>query len=347
MSELTYDPASAAIAEVPSPTEPPLDVDDRTRRYRQAAEYNMLLLHQRQERGPYYYEPHTKSVQVLPSWIVKYNSNWATPRAPIVRLHEQQQQMLQKQMQQQLMHQQQQRQADHIQQQQQILLQQQLIQQQLLQQQHLQQLQHHHHQHQALKEQPQQEFVVYDENGDVVPKPRPAITAFIHYSMTVREQMKKQHPGMNITDLSKVMGVKWRGMDENERKPYMEKARDDKRRFDKELEDYQKKLKLFQQNPGWAAKKAEAASPAEDQNGVQSPPLPTPPQHQNKVEVKKDPSRMVANPKCETCGGKQQSPGQLVTCANCYKSFHPTCLQLLPEAQEKIKKTRNLEVHRL
>lgn len=29
-------------------------VDDKNRRYRQAAEYNMLLLHQKQERGPFY-----------------------------------------------------------------------------------------------------------------------------------------------------------------------------------------------------------------------------------------------------------------------------------------------------
>jgi hypothetical protein len=36
--------------------------------------------------------------------------------------------------------------------------------------------------------------------------------------MSVRESLKKQHPGMNITDLSKVMGVKWRAMDEEEHK---------------------------------------------------------------------------------------------------------------------------------
>ncbi len=35
----------------------------------------------------------------------------------------------------------------------------------------------------------------------------------------------------------------------------MDKARDDKRRFDRELEEYQKKLKLFQQNPHWSIKK--------------------------------------------------------------------------------------------
>lgn len=33
----------------PQPT-----VDDKTRRYRQAAEYNSLLLNQKQERGPFY-----------------------------------------------------------------------------------------------------------------------------------------------------------------------------------------------------------------------------------------------------------------------------------------------------
>eukprot|EP00026_Physarum_polycephalum_P007071 Phypoly_transcript_07124.p1 GENE.Phypoly_transcript_07124~~Phypoly_transcript_07124.p1 ORF type:complete len:533 (+),score=111.78 Phypoly_transcript_07124:62-1660(+) len=312
----------------------------KARRYRQAAEYNALLLHQKQERGPFYYEPHTRTVQVGNSWIVRYNSTWARPRAPIVRLHEQQQLVLQKQMQQQLMQQQQQRQADHMQQQQQLLLQQQLLQQQI----YHNQLQHLQLQQQQNKDQAQQEIVVYDENGDVVPKPKPAITAFIHYSMLMRDPLKKQHPGMNITDLSKVMGVKWRAMDEEERKPYMDKARDDKRRFDKELEEYQKKLKLSQQNPSWANRKAELA---DDQNRTSipsplAPPSPMSPsgQQQNKrgAEMKRDLSKIPANPKCETCGGKQINPGQLVTCATCLKSYHPTCLSIIPEAQDKIKK---------
>lgn len=35
-------------------------------------------------------------MQVGSTWIVRYNSQWARPRAPIVRLHEQQQLILQK-----------------------------------------------------------------------------------------------------------------------------------------------------------------------------------------------------------------------------------------------------------
>lgn len=62
----------------------------------------------------------------------------------------------------------------------------------------------------------------------------------------------------------------------------MDKARDDKRRFDKELEEYQKKLKLFQQNPSWASKKAEA-SPEEPR--PQSPPTQQQQQHKPIVSV--------------------------------------------------------------
>lgn len=39
----------------------------------------------------------------------------------------------------------------------------------------------------------------------------------------------------------------------------MDKARDDKRRFDKETEEYQKKLELFLKNPSWASKKVGAS----------------------------------------------------------------------------------------
>lgn len=40
------------------------DVDDKTKRYRQAAEYNALLIQQRQERGPFYVIKH--------NWLFTY-----------------------------------------------------------------------------------------------------------------------------------------------------------------------------------------------------------------------------------------------------------------------------------
>ena len=56
----------------------------------------------------------------------------------------------------------------------------------------------------------------------------------------------------------------------------MDKAREEKRRFTKETEEYDKKLKLFLQNPHWATRKNELKpsipSPSSPTPSVASPP---------------------------------------------------------------------------
>jgi len=59
-----------------------------------------------------------------------------------------------------------------------------------------------------------------------------------------RENIKKDNPSLQgVPALAKKMGEIWRGMDEKQKKPYTEKAEKDKQRYDKEMEEYNKKKK--------------------------------------------------------------------------------------------------------
>lgn len=45
------------------------------------------------------------------------------------------------------------------------------------------------------------------------------------------EQVKAENPGLSVTELSKVIGAKWREMSAEDKELYEEKARKDKQRF--------------------------------------------------------------------------------------------------------------------
>lgn len=44
-------------------------------------------------------------------------------------------------------------------------------------------------------------------------------------------QVKAENPTVSITELSKIIGAKWREMTAEEKEPYEEKARQDKQRY--------------------------------------------------------------------------------------------------------------------
>jgi len=57
-----------------------------------------------------------------------------------------------------------------------------------------------------------------------------------------REQFKKDHPNLTgVPAIAKKMGEIWRGMNEKEKQPYNEKAEKDKQRYEREMEEYNKK----------------------------------------------------------------------------------------------------------
>ena len=66
-------------------------------------------------------------------------------------------------------------------------------------------------------------------------KPR---TAFILYSVVCRESLKKDEPELKQTEILKRIGELWNGLDEEKRKVHLEQAKEDKKRYDKEIAEY-------------------------------------------------------------------------------------------------------------
>ncbi|CAM9490493.1 unnamed protein product [Scytosiphon promiscuus] len=72
-------------------------------------------------------------------------------------------------------------------------------------------------------------------------KPKGAMSAFMQFSQQERPVVKAENPDMKITEMSKVLGARWREMDDNDKAPFQKKADKDKARYQKEMEKYKAK----------------------------------------------------------------------------------------------------------
>ncbi|GAM24331.1 hypothetical protein SAMD00019534_075060, partial [Acytostelium subglobosum LB1] len=61
----------------PLPTGP-LTAEQKRAREKNASDFNMWFLLERQERYPYYFDPHTKTIQVIGSWYINVSDAWNT-----------------------------------------------------------------------------------------------------------------------------------------------------------------------------------------------------------------------------------------------------------------------------
>ncbi|CAM9728367.1 unnamed protein product, partial [Sphacelaria rigidula] len=60
--------------------------------------------------------------------------------------------------------------------------------------------------------------------------PKGASSAFMQFSASHRSAVKEAHPGLKTTEIAKVLGEKWKTMDDEAKAPYNEKANRDKER---------------------------------------------------------------------------------------------------------------------
>ncbi|KAL8038621.1 hypothetical protein ABFX02_11G120300 [Erythranthe guttata] len=68
--------------------------------------------------------------------------------------------------------------------------------------------------------------------------PKRAISAFMFFCQTERENVKKSNPGISFTDLGKELGDRWNKMTAEDKSPYEAKAREDKKRYSEAISDY-------------------------------------------------------------------------------------------------------------
>ncbi|KAI9301038.1 putative high-mobility group non-histone chromosomal protein [Cunninghamella echinulata] len=73
--------------------------------------------------------------------------------------------------------------------------------------------------------------------------PKRGLSAYMFFSQENRETVKTENPNATFGEIGKLLGEKWRTLEEEEKKKYVALAEKDKQRYEKEKADYQGKSK--------------------------------------------------------------------------------------------------------
>ncbi|KAH8101320.1 high mobility group box domain-containing protein [Cristinia sonorae] len=68
--------------------------------------------------------------------------------------------------------------------------------------------------------------------------PKRALSAYMFFSQDWRERIKAENPDAGFGEIGKLLGAKWKELDESEKKPYIEQAARDKARAEEEKSAY-------------------------------------------------------------------------------------------------------------
>ena len=63
----------------------------------------------------------------------------------------------------------------------------------------------------------------------------------MYFCQTERENILKENPNILLGDQSKKLGELWTNLSDEEKKPYIQKAEEDKSRYEEEIDDYNEK----------------------------------------------------------------------------------------------------------
>ncbi|KAI0772482.1 HMG-box [Trametes elegans] len=68
--------------------------------------------------------------------------------------------------------------------------------------------------------------------------PKRALSAYMFFSQDWRERIKSENPDAGFGEIGKLLGAKWKELDEAEKKPYLDQAVADKARAEQEKSEY-------------------------------------------------------------------------------------------------------------
>ena len=85
------------------------------------------------------------------------------------------------------------------------------------------------------------EMAIYKPARDANKPKRPG-TAFLLFMADFRKQMAGKEPEGGVAALAKLGGEKWRGMNEEDKRPYVDKQNEEKLRYEASMEDYRRKV---------------------------------------------------------------------------------------------------------
>ncbi|KAF8626685.1 hypothetical protein AX15_004769 [Amanita polypyramis BW_CC] len=69
--------------------------------------------------------------------------------------------------------------------------------------------------------------------------PKRPLSAYMFFSQDWRERIKAENPDAGFGEVGKLLGAKWKELDDEEKKPYVERAAQDKTRAEKEKAAYE------------------------------------------------------------------------------------------------------------
>merc|ERR1719410_3219643 len=79
--------------------------------------------------------------------------------------------------------------------------------------------------------------------------PKKNVSSYLHYTASIRDQMKQENPDASFSEMNKLLGAKFKGLSASERNKWDEKAKQDKIRYTKELEEYMENTPNAVQTP--------------------------------------------------------------------------------------------------
>jgi len=87
------------------------------------------------------------------------------------------------------------------------------------------------------------EMAIYKPARDANKPKRPG-TAFMLFMADFRKQMAGKEPEGGVAALAKLGGERWRGMNEEDKRPYVDKQNEEKLRYEASMEDYRRKVHI-------------------------------------------------------------------------------------------------------
>ncbi|KAK5584726.1 hypothetical protein RB653_006342 [Dictyostelium firmibasis] len=196
--------------------------EQKKAREKNASDFNSILLLERQERYPHYFDPHTKTIQVISSWGIKVSDKWNdVPEYEKKLINYQNQQLINNR----YVYVQQQRDIHEIQKE--MLMTHQKQEKQIA-------------KYQELERERKKKI---EEAIEAVIRPRSNVSAYFHYMNINREDEKRLNPDVPLSDISKILGAKWKQLTPDDQKEYYEKAKEDKIRYENEMVLYNQKCK--------------------------------------------------------------------------------------------------------
>ncbi|EFP78745.1 Non-histone chromosomal protein 6 [Puccinia graminis f. sp. tritici] len=70
--------------------------------------------------------------------------------------------------------------------------------------------------------------------------PKRPLSAYMYFSQDWRERIKTENPDVSFGEIGRLLGLKWKGLSEEEKKPYEDMASRDKKRHEAEKAEYER-----------------------------------------------------------------------------------------------------------